>query len=160
MSFHPNLLVTTAVVVAVASVWVVSHLALAQDKPAAEKPAADKGTLVINLTSGKEDLHKATMALQLAGHGLGDGRKVVVFLNVRGTELAGKQAPASWVFAKNPPVSDMLKDLLKRGAVVMVCPHCMEALGIKKDDLADGTQVASRETLFGSLAANSVVFSY
>lgn len=160
MTGYRNLLIAAVVVVAVASGWMVSHLALAQDKPVAEKPAIDKGTLVINLTSGKEDLHKATMALQLAGHGLADGRKVVVFLNVRGTDLARKQAPASWVFGKNPPVPDMLKDLLKRGAAVMVCPQCMEALEIKKEDLVDGAQVASRESLFGNLGANSSVFSY
>jgi predicted peroxiredoxin len=160
MTRYRNLLVAAVFVVAVASGWMASHLASGQVRLATEKPVADKGTLVINLTSGKEDPHKATMAMQLAGHGLADGRKVVVFLNVRATDLASKQAPAAWVFGKNPPLPDMLKDLIKREAVVMVCPHCMEALGTKKEDLVDGAQVASRESLFGSLGSNCAVFSY
>jgi predicted peroxiredoxin len=155
MTRYRNFLIPTVVVIAIVSGWLTAHLASAQ-----ENPALNKGTLVINITSGKEDLHKATMAMQLAGHGLDDGRKVVLFLNVRAPDLASKQAPDTWIFGKNPPVPEMLKALIKRGAVVLVCPHCMEASGLKKEVLVDGAQVASRESLFGSLGSNCAVFSY
>ncbi len=155
MNRYRNLVIVAVMSVVGASMWMASRRACAQDKA-----APDKGTLVINLISGKEDLHKATMAMQLAGHGLNDGRKVIVFLNVRGPELAGKQAPASWVFGKNPPAPAMLKELIRRGAVVLVCPQCLEAMGMKKEELVDGANLASRESLFGGLGANCAVFSY
>ncbi|UCH84707.1 MAG: hypothetical protein JSW50_03155, partial [Candidatus Latescibacterota bacterium] len=38
-------------------------------------------------SSGIEDTHAVTMALQLAGHALDDERKVVLFFNVRGVDV-------------------------------------------------------------------------
>jgi len=119
-----------------------------------------KSTVVFNITSGKEDLQAVTMALQLAGHALDDGREVVLFLNVRAPEFAARQFPDKIAFRTNPPTKTMFADLTKRGARVLVCPHCVEALGMTAANLAEGMHLASRETLFGSLGPNSVVFTY
>jgi hypothetical protein len=50
--------------------------------------------LVINLTSGPENLHAARMGLRLAEHGLADGRRVVVFLNVSAPTAPPSRASA------------------------------------------------------------------
>jgi len=126
----------------------------------ASAAGAEKSTILINITSGPEDLHKATMALQLGGHALDDGRDLAIFLNVRSPVFAAKDCPAQLSFGKNPPVKTMLAALVKRGAKVHVCPHCMEALGITADDLIDGAQVTNREKLFGLLGPNTHIFTY
>jgi len=122
--------------------------------------AAEKSTILINITSGPEDLHKATMALQLGGHAMDDGRDLAVFLNVRSPIFATKDCPDQLSFGKNPPVKEMLAALVKRGAKVHVCPHCMEALGISAGDLIDGAQTTNREKLFGLLGPNTHIFGY
>ena len=58
-----------------------------------ERPMATdlSPVMVINLTSGAdEDLHSVTMAMQLAGHALDDGREVVLFFNVRAVRIPTK----------------------------------------------------------------------
>lgn len=132
----------------------ISQLALAQERQ------AEKGAIIINLTSGREDLRKATMALQLASHALADGHKAVVFLNVRGVELAAADQAGVTGINNNPPPGEMLAKLIDQGATVLVCPSCLEVAGMKKEQLMKGAQLATRESLFGQIGANSAVFSY
>jgi len=54
----------------------------------------------------------------------------------------------------------MLASLMARGARVLVCPHCMEVMGVGEGDLIEGARIASRDTLFAHLEPDSVVFSY
>jgi predicted peroxiredoxin len=122
--------------------------------------AEGKGTLVINLTSGKEDLHAVTMGLELAGHALNDNREVIVFMNVRAPELASKHLPATIGLADKQPIPEMMNDLMKRGASFLCCPSCMKVLGVQETDLVSGVKLASKERLFGPLGAGAVVFSY
>lgn len=117
-------------------------------------------TLLLNVVSGKEDVHAVTMAMQLANHGLNDNRHVVLFLNVRGPELATKDLPDSFALGANPPVRKMLADLIAKGADVLVCPACAKVMGVKETEIVAGTKMATRETLFGNLDANAVVFTY
>ncbi|MBN1912121.1 MAG: DsrE family protein [Pirellulales bacterium] len=112
-----------------------------------------------NITSGTNDVHPVTMALQLAGHALDDGRKVVLFFNVRGVDVPTTKLPDDLAF-HDKPVKKLLTDLIDRGAEVHVCPHCMKALGIDAKDLLPGVQVTNREKLFANLGPNTNVFSY
>lgn len=122
--------------------------------------AAAKPSFVLNITSGSEDLHSVTMALQLAGHALDDGRDVSLFFNVRGPELARADLSEKVAFHGNPPIRKMIASLQERGATVIACPHCMEVLGVTADDLLPGARVATRELLFGKLPPGAVVFTY
>lgn len=143
---------------AVVALVVLAGAAVLHSGPAAGQES--KPGLVLNVTSGREDLHAVTMALQLAGHGLNDGRAVTLFLNVRAPDLARADLPESLAFGGNPPVRKMLADLLGRGATVLVCPACAEAMGVKASDLLAGVEMATREALFAKLDANTVVFTY
>jgi predicted peroxiredoxin len=116
--------------------------------------------MFFNITSGpEEDAHAVTMALQLAGHALDDGREVVLFFNVRGVDAPKKDLPGDLAF-KDKPIKTLLADLIDRGAQAHVCPHCMKALDVSAEDLIDGAVVTDREKLFGKIGSNTVVFSY
>ncbi|HEX2972474.1 MAG TPA: DsrE family protein [Tepidisphaeraceae bacterium] len=134
---------------------------LAQRKAviAADVKPAVKPHFIINLTSGYADRHRSTMALQLAKHAVDDGRNVVIFLNVRGPELAEKDSPEPG-FRTNPPPNKMLADLMTRGVQVHACPACMEALSITKEAMLPGVILTDREKLFATLEAGATVFSY
>jgi uncharacterized protein len=129
-------------------------------KKASEEEETVKAPLLISITSGREDLHSVTMAYQLADHGLEDGRGVTLFLSVRAPELASSGLPDTVFFRDNPPLKQMLADLIAKGGRVYVCPHCMAVHGLAEEDLVEGAAVASRETVFGPLDAGAGVFSF
>lgn len=129
-------------------------------EPASLSEAEPRPGLLLNVTADpQEDPHSVTMALQLAGHGLDDGREVVVFLNVRAVPVATADLPADLAFHADP-IKDLLADLIARGAEVHVCPHCLDALGIDEASLIEGARVTTRDALFGKLGEATQVFSY
>ncbi|HUU82078.1 MAG TPA: DsrE family protein [Phycisphaerae bacterium] len=154
MTAYPRLTGGLAACVVLAGLGYVAYTAQA------DQPQQDKPTIVINLTSGKEDLHSATMALELAGHGLKDGRAVIVFLNVRAPELADKNLPATCGLADKPAIRDTITNLMQEGATFLCCPSCMKVLGVQETDLIPGVKLATRELLFGNMGADTAVFSY
>ena len=129
---------------------------------AAESPevAPPPPTMVFNIiSSGEEDPHPVTMALQLAGHSLDAGRTTVLFFNVRAVTTPTTAFPADVAFGDRP-IKELLQDLMDRGAEVHVCPHCMAAMDVEEADLIPGARVTNRDLLFQHLTSNSVVFTY
>jgi predicted peroxiredoxin len=123
-------------------------------------PKAKRKVVFFNVTSAAdEDAHAVTMAMQLAGHALDDGREVVLFFNVRGAKVPTSKLAADVAF-KDKPIKELLTKLIERGAAVHVCPHCMKALGLEEGDLIDKAAVTTREKLFATLGENTVVFTY
>jgi len=121
--------------------------------------SANATPILFNITSGPDDPHPVTMALQLAGHALDDGRSVLLFFNVRGVRIPTTQLSDTLAFGDRP-IKEMLVDLMARGAEVQVCPHCMAALGVEETDLIPGAVVTNRDLLFSHLHGNTAVFSY
>jgi len=125
------------------------------------KPVPRKPTLVINLTSGENDLHAVVMGLHFAEHGLADNREVVIFFNVKSPPLAKKNLADSVRFKEMPPVKEMIAKLLQGGVKMVVCPMCAEIMGVQAEELAPGIQmVEDRKQIFDHLHVNSVVFTY
>lgn len=116
-------------------------------------------TIFFNITEDADDLHEQTMALQLAGHALNDGRSVVLFYNVEAVSVPTQGYDATAAFHDKPVIA-LLQDLIARGADVYACPHCMKAMDIEAADLLPGVKVASRQTLFAHLHPATQVFSY
>ena len=141
----------------IAPLCLLAALAACQSSPFATDSST--GTVVMNITSGREALHDVTMALQLARHAVDDSRTVVLFFNVRGVDVPVESLPADLAF-HDKPIKSLLLSLIERGAVVMVCPHCMKAKGVADADLIEGAAVASRGTLFARLGPDTVVFTY
>jgi predicted peroxiredoxin len=134
--------------------------AVAVGDEAKAAPEAEAPVMLLNITSSAtDDPHAVTMALQLAGHALDDGREAVLFFNVRGVGVPTNGLPDDLAF-RAEPIKTLLKGLMSRGAEVHVCPHCMRALGIAVEDLVPGAIVTDREKLFSKLKPGTVVFSY
>ncbi|MFC1639434.1 DsrE family protein [Gemmatimonadota bacterium] len=143
-------------------VFVTSVLAGCAQAGTAGNPDTDSANaapIFFNITSGPDDPHPVTMALQLAGHALDDNRSAVLFFNVRGVHIPTTQLPDTLAFGDRP-IKEMLVSLMERGAEVHVCPHCMAALGVEAADLISGAQVTNRDMLFAHLNGNTAVFTY
>jgi predicted peroxiredoxin len=129
-------------------------------KKSAEPPSR-KPTLVINLTSGENDLHAVAMGLHFAEHGLADNREVVIFFNVKSPPLARKELPETVRFKDMPPIKEMIAKLHRDGVKMVVCPMCAEIMGVKAEELAPGiAMIKDRKQIFDHLHSNSVVFTY
>lgn len=115
--------------------------------------------LLLNITEGADDVHEVTMALQLAGHALDQGRAVTLFFNVEGVNVPIRSLDPLLAF-EDEPIKQLLARCVQRGAMVYACPHCMRAMGIDRDDLIDGAQVATADSLFGKVDAGAAVFTY
>ena len=105
------------------------------------------------------DPHSMTMGLQLANHSLEDGRTVVLFFNVKGVTVPTMNFDENISFHAQP-IKQLLTDLIAKGAQVHVCPHCMEAMSIKSEDLLAEAKVTTREGLFSFLNDQTIVFTY
>lgn len=133
---------------------------VAEQKKLNNNLSVDESILLLSITSdAQKDPHSATMALQLAGHALDYGKKAVLFFNVRGVTVPTKNFPEDLAFHAKP-IKLLLSELIAKGANVQVCPHCMEALNVKAEDLLEGAQITDREKLFSQLSSNTQVFTY
>jgi predicted peroxiredoxin len=146
-------------IVLVTSGLLLGTLAIVTGESVAQRSA--EPTLVINLTSGAEDLHAVTMGLHFAEHGLAAGRQVVIFFNVKAPPLARKTLDDSVRFEDKLPVREMIQELVRAGAKMVVCPMCAAITGVEPDELTAGIEmIADREQIFDHLHAQTVVFTY
>lgn len=123
----------------------------------------DPNVMFLNITiDGSDDPQRLDMALKLAGFALEEKRDVFIFFNVKGVNVPSKAFPADRKFGgdKNATLKKQLEKLIADGAVVHVCPICMEAIGLKKEDLIDGAEVTTKSGLFKKIGGNTAVFTY
>ena len=98
-------------------------------------PAADKNVLLINLISYTTP--EARKAIDQAKIELSRGRTVVVFLNDRSVLVASRTNADQF-----QEQQQNLLELVKKGATVLVCPHCMKIYGVEASSLLAGLQIA------------------
>ncbi len=106
--------------------------------------AGDTDPLFVNLTT--EDAHRANMAITFGGNQHERGHPLTIFLNDKGV-LIGSKAHAD-KFASHQKA---LGELMKKGAVVLICPMCMKHYGVKESDLLPGLKVGAPELTGGAL---------
>ena len=119
----------------------------AQDSaPVYTPPPPAKDGAFIQITSGPEHptsvLMGLTMALQLA-----DDYDVIVFLDVRGPEVALIKTPS--LEQKRFEASKILfQRLIDKGIRIVVCRTCLEVLNKTEFDLVKGVKIANKSDLF------------
>jgi predicted peroxiredoxin len=135
------------------------------DKPSQSvtPPTASNETasVLLSVTSDvNENPQSVDMAMKLAGFSLDEGRKVVMFFNVKGVTIPVNELADDFAFQSNEPIKTQLTELIKRGVDVHVCPICMKALGVEDSSLIVGAKVTTRPKLFANINANTAVFTY
>lgn len=128
-------------------------LAAAAPAATAADPAA-KPTLFINLTT--DDAWTNEMALALAKKIQDQGSPVAVFFNVRAVRFADKTGAVEDAEGTQALVRDLMKD----GATVFVCPMCSERAGMTPDRWLDGSGPGSLETITILMDPATRIMSY
>lgn len=108
---------------------------------AAAAHAQDKPGLFVNLASG--DSWRGWMALHFAHMTLRQGHPVTVFLNLDAVKLAAPALPQE----KRPSMMrtpiEILPDLVRDGAVVLVCGPCLGEFGLSLEKLVPGLKLGA-----------------
>lgn len=121
---------------------------------------AHKAALFINLTRGKEDVHAISMALGLACSALRDGHEVVLFFNVAAPVFASTKLRSDVRVADFPPVRQMVREVIERGARVLVCGHCAKLARVDRSHLLPGVTLANHEDVLSAIKPGMVGISY
>jgi predicted peroxiredoxin len=114
-------------------VMLVACLFLAGQAQAAEDKSMG---LFLNLTTTQTG--PAGHAVGFAGKMMKRGHPVTVFLNKHAVLFASKSAPQATYAMAGKTIRDMLVDLMKDGAKVIVCRVCAKMVGVQEADLVDG----------------------
>jgi predicted peroxiredoxin len=144
-------------------VLLVSLLALAflmtSGGPLAGAPEEKPGIL-LNVTSGMDDLHAVSMGLGLAKTSLEHGHEVVVFLNVAAPVFATKSLGADVKIADFAPVKDIVAAIIAGGGKVAVCDHCAHVCNVDTANLVEGAVIAGHGGILELVKPGMVSFSY
>lgn len=128
------------------------------DRPA---QAASAPAVVVNITSGPNDLFAVTTGLRMAAEARSLGRRVIVLFNNAGVRVPMQSLPAELRLNNEPPLIQMLLDLRAAGAEFIVCDFSVRALGIHDAEFVADTFIAhTNEAVLHRMGTNAVVFTY
>ena len=107
---------------------------------------ADNKELVVIITNGFAN-ERSSVGWSVANGGIATGFKVTIFLVSSGVDWVRKGATEhARLNPLDPPIGDMIKNLVDHDTEILVCPPCAGVRGYTADDLMDGV------TLAGSVA--------
>ena len=107
--------------------------------------------LVIVISRGLDD-ERASVAWSIANGGIASDFEVTVFLVAAGVDWVRKgAADDARLNPFDPPMKDMVDQVMQHGGAVMVCPPCAKVRGYTAEHLLDGVVLA------GSVAMLEVV---
>jgi predicted peroxiredoxin len=108
--------------------------------------AAENGRLFINLTT--DDTWRAVMALNFALESQKVGKKVTVFLNVRGVHLGIRKAKLPKDPYTGKRIQNIIKTFIAKGGRVYICKMCMKIAGYTEDMLVTGIKLGEPRLIF------------
>jgi predicted peroxiredoxin len=121
---------------------------------------SDEKKLVVIVTNGFND-ERASVAWSIANGGIASGFKVTMFLVSSGVDwVRRKAAEVARMNPLDPPIKDMIQDVIASGATIMVCPPCAKVRGYDQEDFIDGVQMAGSVAMLGvvSQGAHTLTF--
>lgn len=102
----------------------------------------DVQKLVIIISRGLDD-ERSSVAWSIANAGVGSGFEVTVFLVSSGVDWMRKgAAEGAHLNPFDPPLKDMVANLMSNGGKVLVCPPCAKVRGYAEQDLLEGVTIA------------------
>ena len=121
---------------------------------------SDEKKLVVVVTRGLDD-ERASVAWSVANGGLASGYKVTMFLVSAGADWARKNAAAvARLNPLDPPVGEMMQNIIDDGGSIMVCPPCAMVRGYEKEDLIDGAELAGSTAMLGVVSEGASTLTF
>ena len=102
----------------------------------------EKQKLVIVISRGFDD-ERSSVAWSIANSAVASDFDLTVFLVSAGVDWVRKgAADAARPNPLDPPIQDMMNNVMSSGGKILVCPPCAKVRGYSEDDLMDGVVVA------------------
>jgi predicted peroxiredoxin len=116
--------------------------------------------LVIVVTRGCDD-ERSSVAWSVANGGLASGYEVTMFLVSAGADWARKgAADHARPNPLDPPVKDMMTNIIDSGGNIMVCPPCAKMRGYEQENLIDGAVLAGSTAMLGVVSEGAKTLSF
>ncbi len=121
---------------------------------------AEKKKLVIVVTSGFDD-ERSSVAWSVANGGIKSGLDVSLFLVSSGVDWVRKGAAESaHLNPLDPPMNEMIQNVVGSGCTIMVCPPCAKARGYTEEDLLDGVVITGSGAMHELIKQGAATLSF
>lgn len=120
----------------------------------------EKKKLVIVVTQGLDD-ERSSVAWSVANGGLNSGLDVTMFLVSSGVDWVRKgAADEARLNPLDPPMKEMIQNVLTNGRAILVCPPCAKVRGYAEDDLLDGVIITGSGAMHELIKQGAVTLSF
>jgi len=110
--------------------------------------------LLLHMTSG--DSWRGATGLEFAQAMLKGGHPVAVFLNLEAVKLASRTGEQEKKPSMQRVPRELIAELIRGGAIVLICQPCLTDLGLKLDDIVPGVQLGRPGYLENFVFADNV----
>lgn len=116
--------------------------------------------LVVVVTNGFND-ERASVAWSVANGGIASGFQVTMFLVSSGVDWVRKGgAEVAQLNPLDPPVKDMIKNVMDNGGTILVCPPCAKVRGYEANDFIDGVELAGSTAMLGVVSEGASTLTF
>lgn len=121
---------------------------------------SEQKKLVVIVTRGCDD-ERSSVAWSVANGGVGSGYEVTMFLVSAGADWARKgAADHARLNPLDPPINDMMNNVIESGGSIMVCPPCAKVRGYEKENLIDGAELAGSVAMLGVVSEGAETITF
>jgi predicted peroxiredoxin len=121
---------------------------------------AEEKKLVVVITCGLDD-ERASVAWSVANGGISSGLDVTVFLTSSGVDWARKgAADLPHLNPLDPPMKEMIQNIMDRGSGILVCPPCAKVRGYSEDDLLEGVIITGSGAIHKLIIFGAATLSF
>ena len=120
----------------------------------------DKKKLVIVITRGLDD-ERSSVAWSIANAGIASDLEVTVFLAASGVDWVREgAADVPHLNPLDPPLKDLIGNLMSDGGNVLVCPPCAKVRGYSEEDLIEGVTIAGAPAMLEVVKQGASTLSF
>lgn len=121
---------------------------------------AEKKKLVVVVTSGFQD-ERSSVAWSVINGGINSGLDVTVFLTSSAVDWVRKgAADAARLNPLDPPMKDMIQNVMASGSTILVCPPCAKVRGYTQEDLLEGVIITGSGALHELIKQGAATLSF
>lgn len=121
---------------------------------------SDSKKLVVVITNGFDN-ERSSVAWSIANGGIASGYEVTIFLVASGVDWVRKGAnTTARLNPLDPPVGEMMQNLIDEGTTIMVCPPCAKVRGYEQNDFIDGVVLAGSTSMLEVVSQGAATLSF
>lgn len=121
---------------------------------------AEQKKLVIVVSRGFDD-ERASVAWSIANGGIKSDLDVTMFLVSSGVDWVRKGAAQdAHLNPFDPPMDEMIQNVISNGCTILVCPPCAKARGYSEEDLLDGVIITGSGAMHELIKKGAATLSF